>query len=130
MIGIDTNILLRLLEQDNDPAQSAAARALVRREGTVFINPVVMVEFVWVLRSSFELDRASIHARLKRIVAAPEFSMPFPEATERAVTQYGAGPADFVDCLMGELNRAFGCDSTMTFDKNASETPAFTSLKF
>lgn len=130
MIGIDTNILLRLLEQDDDPAQTAAAREFVRREGKVFINPVVMVEFVWVLRSSFELDRASIYTRLKRLVAAPEFGMAFPEATERAVALYGNGSADFADCLMGELNRALGCDSTMTFDKKASKTPAFKSLKF
>jgi len=129
MIAIDTNILLRFLQQDDDAAQSAAARELVRSEEIVFINPIVMVELAWVLRSTFELDRPSIHARLKRLVAASEFKVPFPEATERAVAQYGKGPADFADCLMGELNLALGCDTTMTFDKDASKTRAFTSLK-
>lgn len=129
MIGIDTNVLLRFLEQDDDAAQTAAARELVRRDETVFINPIVMVELVWVLSSTFEMDRPAIHARLQRIVAAPEFSVPFPEATERAVAQYGIGAADFADCLMGELNQAFGCDATMTFDKKAAKNPAFTSLK-
>jgi predicted nucleic-acid-binding protein len=89
MIAIDTNILIRFLEQDDNAAQTAAARDLVRREGTVFINPIVMVELVWVLRSTFELDRSSIYSRLKRLIAAPEFCVPFPDATERAVTQYG-----------------------------------------
>lgn len=129
MIAIDTNILLRFLEQDDDAAQTSAARELVRSEGMVFINPIVLVELAWVLRSTFELDRQSIHARLKRLVVAPEFKLPFPEATERAVAQYGNGPADFADCLMGELNLALGCDTTMTFDKDASKTRAFTSLK-
>jgi len=129
MIAVDTNVLLRFFEADDNAAQTAAARDIVRSQGSVFINPVVLVEFVWALRASFGLDRGAIHARLQRIVAAPEFVLPFPASIERAVEHYGQGLADFADCVIGELNLAFGCDATMTFDKKAARTLPFRSLK-
>ncbi len=129
MIGIDTNILLRFFETDDAPEQTAAAQAFVREQGSVFLNPVVLVELVWTLRSTFALDRLTIYSRLARLVSAPEFSFAFHEATERAVSQYGQGAADFADCLIGELNLEFGCDVTMTFDKKASKTLPFRRLE-
>lgn len=129
MIAVDTNVLLRFFEADDNAAQTVAARDMVRSQGSVFINPVVLVEFVWALRASFGLDRNAIHARLQRIVAAPEFVLPFAASIERAVEQYGKGLADFADCMIGELNLAFGCDATMTFDKKAARTLPFRSLK-
>ncbi|PZA09092.1 VapC toxin family PIN domain ribonuclease [Rhodopseudomonas palustris] len=129
MIAIDTNVLLRFFEADDNAAQTAAARDVVRSQGSVFINPVVLVEFVWALRASFGLDRKAIHVRLQRILAAPEFVLPFGSSIERAVEQYGKGAADFADCVIGELNIALGCDATMTFDKKAAKTPSFRVLR-
>ncbi|MFL9503271.1 type II toxin-antitoxin system VapC family toxin [Rhodopseudomonas palustris] len=129
MIAVDTNVLLRFFEADDNVAQTAAARDVVRSQGSVFINPVVLVEFVWALRASFGLDRKAIHTRLQRILAAPEFVLPFAASIERAVEQYGKGLADFADCMIGELNLAFGCDATMTFDKKAARTPSFRPLR-
>jgi len=128
MIAIDTNILLRLFETDDHPGQAAAAKRAVIEQGPVHINSVVLVEFAWTLRRIFKLDRAAIHARLANIVNAPEFNLAFQQETQRAVELFAAGPADFPDYLVGELNRSEGCDATLTFDRHAARNPAFRHL--
>jgi predicted nucleic-acid-binding protein len=129
MVGIDTNVLVRFFEANDDARQTAAARELVREAAPVFVNPVVLAEFAWTLRTVFKLGRAAIHDRLAGIVEAPEFSVAFPDATARAVTQYESGAADFADYLIGELNVAWGCENTLTFDKAATKSGAFRYLE-
>lgn len=55
MIGIDTNVLVRHLVQD-DPAQSRAASQVITerctRDEPGFINRIVLCELVWVLESA------------------------------------------------------------------------------
>jgi predicted nucleic-acid-binding protein len=129
MIGIDTNILLRLFETDEEPKQTAAARRIVEEQTPIFINPILLVEFVWTLRRTFKLNRAGIYERLARIVESAEFAVAFPQQARSAVELFGAGPADFPDYLVGELNRAFGCETTLTFDKTATEDRSFRHLR-
>jgi predicted nucleic-acid-binding protein len=128
MIGVDTNILLRLFETNEHPRQTAAVRRVVEEQAPIFISPVVLVEFAWTLRRTFKLDRVGIYERLARIVNSPEFAVAFPQQTRSAIELYGAGPADFPDYFIGELNRAFGCETTLTFDKPAAKNSAFRRL--
>jgi predicted nucleic-acid-binding protein len=128
MIGIDTNVLLRLFEVGDDAEQTAAARQLVRDQAPVFVNPIVLAEFAWTLRKTFKLDRATVYDRLAAVVEADEFKLAYPEAIARAVKQYETGAADFSDYLIGELNVAFGCDTTLTFDKAAAKNRVFRRL--
>ena len=128
MTGIDTNLLLRLLETDEHARRTAAAVRAVEEECPVFISPVVLVEFVRVLRRIFKLNRLNIHERLEGIVNSNEFIVAFPEATRRAVTLFRAGPAGFLDYLIGEMNLAQDCVVTLTFDRDAAKNPAFRHL--
>jgi predicted nucleic-acid-binding protein len=129
MISLDTNVLIRVfMDEDDEPRQTKAARELVRREAPVLVNPIVLAEFVWTLRSAYRLDRAAIHARLAGIAAAPEFSLMFPEATRRAVDLFETGPADFSDYLVGEMDAETGCTTTFTFDRDAARGERFTEL--
>ena len=52
MIGLDTNVLLRYLVQD-DPAQSPKATEVIERrlsmENTGFVSLVCILEIVWIL---------------------------------------------------------------------------------
>jgi predicted nucleic-acid-binding protein len=128
MIGIDTNVLLRLFEINENPTQTAAARQAVEEHAPVFISATVLVEFAWTLRRAFKLDRAAVHRRLKGVVNATEFVTAFAEETRRAVDLYETGPVDFSDYLLGELNRAAGCETTLTFDQDAAKHSAFRSL--
>ena len=129
MIGIDTNVLLRIFGSDeDDPDQVAAARGLLRTAAPLFVNPIVLAEFVWTLRRTYKLDRRAIHARLAAIAGAPEFTYAFPQATRRAVELFREGPADFADYLIGEIDRDLGCTTTMTFDRQAALAATFTSV--
>jgi predicted nucleic-acid-binding protein len=129
MIGIDTNVLLRIFAAAaDDPAQVRAARDLLRAEAPVFLNPIVLAEFAWTLRRTYKLDRPAIHARLSSIASAPEFTLMFPGAILRAVELYRRGPADFADYLIGEIDGAMGCSTAVTFDKDAAKSPSFTEL--
>ena len=129
MIGIDTNVLVRILETDDNRAQTSAANKLLRNHGSVFVSPIVLAELVWVLESQFGLDSGQIFERLQRLLGATEFQFFAREAMERAVAQFGNGKPDFADCLIGELNLAMGCETTMTFDKDAARTGPFTRLQ-
>lgn len=128
MIGIDTNVLLRLFDQDDDPSQSARAQSALRANAPVFINNVVLVEYVWTCASFFKLGRAEIHKRLAAIIEAPEFTFAWREAVERAVRSYGQRKFDFADRLIGESNTGYGCQTTLTFDESAVKGGSFTQV--
>lgn len=125
MIGIDTNVLLRFYEKDN-PLQYEMAGRAIRDYAPVFINELVLLEFVWVCQSTYKMDRTEIHRRLKAIVNAEEFEFAWRESIERAVDGYGARKSDFADWLVGEMNREHGCETTLTFDGGAAKDGAFT----
>lgn len=128
MIGIDTNVLLRFYEAD-DPAQSARAQSAIRANAPVFVSELVLIEFVWVCESHFNLDHKGIRRRLQVIIDAPEFEFAQRDAVERAVSGFGSKKSDFADWLIGQSNRQYGCETTLTFDADAARTPAFTLLE-
>jgi predicted nucleic-acid-binding protein len=117
MIGLDTNLLLRLGD-DRDPAQKARASALVRAQGQggSYLNPIVLSEFAWTLRSRYKLTREQIATRIAIVLEAPEFVIAEAAEAARALERYRVGPADFADYFLAEMNRSTGCASTATFD--------------
>ena len=125
MIGIDTNILLRIFETDDDPAQSLRARKAIEEHAPVFLHDVVLAEFVWTCRTAFKQSRQAIHRRLKAIAESTEFVVSRPEVFARAVEAYGAHKSDFADWLVGLSNLDSGLEFTLTFDRDAARRRAF-----
>jgi predicted nucleic-acid-binding protein len=63
MIGLDTNVLVRYLTQDNPPQARLATELIERRlseQDPGFISVVAMVETVWVLDRAYGLSAAAI----------------------------------------------------------------------
>jgi predicted nucleic-acid-binding protein len=120
MIGLDTNVLLRLGD-DEDPGQRDRARALVRSQGAngCFVNPIVLAEFAWTLTRFYKLSRGDTAARIAVILESPEFVVASPEEASRAVERFRDGPADFADYFLAEINASAGCGTTATFDSDA-----------
>ncbi len=131
MIGLDTNVLVRYIMQD-DAKQAAKATKLI--EGLTaqepgFIGLVSVVELVWVLSSSYELDRAQIGQALDVILRSKQLVVGQAEQVARALHAYASGNADFADCLIERTAVATGCAKTMTFDLAAAKTAGMTLIQ-
>ncbi len=128
MKGIDTNVLVRYLVQD-DPVQSKQAIRFIEEECTTetpgFINEVVFCELVWVLESAYGYERALIVKVLEKILTTRQFEIHNPEIIWQALHGYKNKTADFADHYITHLNAKQGCDYTFTFDKKASKLEHF-----
>ena len=131
MIGIDTNVLIRHLVQD-DPGQSRAATHIITKQCTRddpgFINRIVLCEMVWVLESAYGYSKATVVSVLDKLLRTSQFKIEDPQSAWTAFRMYQNGKADFADCLLGATNRLAGCDSTVTFDHAASKLEGFRAL--
>ena len=96
MIALDTNVVVRLLTND-DPAQVARARSLLERE-TVWVGLAVLMECEWVLRAVYRLGRPAIHRALLRFTRLPQVIVEDDSACSLILDLYGAG-FDFADAL-------------------------------
>lgn len=128
MLGIDTNILVRLLVAD-DAVQTRRAQQLVadvqRDNGVVLISLLVMIETEWVLRSRYELDKTTTLAALRRLLETRELSFEDESAIEEALFNWQDSSCGFTDCLIAAHNRRLGCRATATFDGKAARLPGF-----
>ncbi len=123
MIGVDTNVLLRLSDEES-PVQREQVRQFVTMEaGNLFINEIVLVEFVWTLAKTFKKPRGEVAERVEIFLESAEFSVSRAAEAERALRRYRAGKADFADYFLAEVNRSCGCSSTVSFDGEALKSP-------
>ena len=126
MIGVDTNILVRYLVQDDEAQAEAASRFIettLSAQCPGFINVIVLCELVWVLEDRYGYSRRQIAPVIKKILASEELVIEARPLVVKTVEAYRAGAADFADGLIGWINRDAGCDSTVTFDKKAARFP-------
>ena len=130
MIGLDTNIVLRWLVADgNDAAQNRVAlRAIDQAEDAIFLNDIVIAETGWVLVARYQLSRREIAAGFQRLLQHPLVRVTNATAVLSALSAYELGGAGLSDHLIGALNTAAGCKTTLTFDKSAAKGPHFTQL--
>ena len=124
MIGLDTNVLVRYIMQD-DTRQSPLASKLVESltaDAPGFVTLVSIVELVWVMESCYALERAQLGEALESLLRTKEFVVERAETIWKAVRVFRDGTADFADCLIERCAASAGCDRTMTFDRNAAKT--------
>ena len=131
MIGLDTNVLVRLLVAD-DPAQTRKATRFVEQhctpEAPAFINVVVLVELVWVLASAYTYRPVQIADALERLIAGSDRVTEHHDEVRASLADYRSGRGDFVDILIGHINRTQGCEATATFDRRAARLGTFRSV--
>ena len=127
MIGLDTNVVLRYLTQD-DPIQSPKVTLLMERRLTPhrpgFISLVTIVEVVWTLISTYELPKREIARILAGFLAAPNISVQNEQEVAAAMTALEEGN-DFADALIVALSAWSGCSTTVTFDRKATRIKGF-----
>lgn len=131
MIGLDTNVLVRYIMQD-DAKQSAKATRLIEAldaSDTGFVSLVSVVELVWVLSSCYDLSREQLVQALDALLRAKQLVVDQADQVVRALRSFGAGSADFADCLIERTASSAGCDRTMTFDVAAAKTAGMTLIR-
>ena len=120
MIGIDTNVLLRLL-LDDDPSQVRRARhAASSAEAAghpVFVNDVVLTEAVWTLGSRYEATKSEVIETLRSLLDNARLAFENRSVLSEAVSAFESSSAGFADCLIIAKNAAAGCSHTATFDR-------------
>jgi len=128
MIGLDTNVLLRYLTQD-DPVQSPKATEVMERRLTPanpgFVSVVTMAEIVWVLERAYGLSAPEIAAAVERILQVEVLVVESEQEVFAAMVALKQGLGAFADALIAELGARAGCTHTLTFDKKALRLPAF-----
>jgi len=121
MIGLDANVLVRYIMQD-DARQSALATRLVESlsvESPGFVPLVSVVELAWVLSSAYELDRGQVVQAFEGLLRTKEIAVERAEIVWKALRVFQSANADFADCLIERSAAVAGCDRTMTFDRGA-----------
>jgi predicted nucleic-acid-binding protein len=128
VIGIDTNILVRHLAQD-DPIQSPRATRIIEhlltQDRPGFISLVTIAETVWLLRRSYRMSDAAIAATLEEILQTETLVVQNEREVFTAMIALKTGAASFSDALIGALGAWAGCPSTLTFDRKAARLKDF-----
>lgn len=124
MIGLDTNVLVRYIAQD-DAKQSKRATDLldtlsVQEPG--YVSTVALVELIWVMQSCYQATKVEIVAIIDMLLHTEEIVVEHAEVAIMALRRFEASSADFSDCLIESAGREAGCFQTVTFDRKASKT--------
>jgi predicted nucleic-acid-binding protein len=130
MTGLDTNVLVRYIMQD-DAKQSALANRLIdslTAESPGYVALVSVVEIAWVLSSAYDLDRAQLVQAFEGLLRTKELVVENAETVWKAVRSFQSSNADFADCLIERAAATAGCEKTMTFDRAAAKAGGMTLL--
>lgn len=123
MTGVDTNVIVRFLVQD-DKVQSAAATrfmAQLSSERPGFVSAVVLAEVSWVLARAYKASREDIAKVVEGLLRSAELVVENADAAYRALGAYQASKAaEFADALIFETAALAGASETVTFDRNAA----------
>jgi predicted nucleic-acid-binding protein len=128
MIGLDTNVLVRYIMQD-DAMQSPKASVLIESldaDHPGFISLVTVVELYWVLTSCYDLTGIQVKEALEALLRAKQLVVDRADQVLRALRVFDAGKADFADCLIERTASGAGCSEIMTFDARAAKHAGMT----
>lgn len=131
MIGLDTNVLVRYIMQD-DPKQSVRAAKLIESldaDNPGFVGLVSVIELYWVLTSCYALTNEQVSQAMEVLLRAEQIVVDRADQVLRALRVFEAGKADFADCLIERTAASAGCEQTMTFDVGAARHAGMTLIR-
>jgi predicted nucleic-acid-binding protein len=121
--ALDTNILVRLLVQDDGPQAELAAKLLerhARRSEYLFVPVTVVLELEWVLRSRYKFKKGDVIEALSSLLTTLELAFESEVALEQALASYEDGNADFGEFLHLALAQQAQALPFWTLDAKAS----------
>lgn len=128
MNAIDTNILVRLIVQD-DEEQSKKALNFIKKQGVVFISTIVLCEFSWVCLACYDFNKKELYKALEHILRTDQFKIENSDSVWGALHEFHHSQIDFSDCLIGSISKHNDCEKVVTFDKKATHSDFFELLR-
>lgn len=131
MIGLDTNVLVRYLIQDDARQANAAAILITRhcsKEQPGRIGLVVLCELVWVLSRAYRFSSSEIADVIEKLLQTAELEIESADVAWAALRIYRSAGAGFADAVIGLCNHQAGCELTATFDTTAAQLPMFSNV--
>ncbi|GAB4305226.1 MAG: type II toxin-antitoxin system VapC family toxin [Oscillatoriaceae cyanobacterium] len=129
MIGLDTNILVRYLTQD-DEQQWQQATAVIKQHQPCLITNIVLCELVWVLKgANYGFRKDEIIHTLEAMLHSAAFEFESRSTVVQALQRYKQGKADFSDYLIGAIASQAGCTETVSFDGKLKQEKGFRCLE-
>jgi len=126
--GLDTNVLVRYLTQDDEEQAEAATRAIEGASAKgekMLIQPIVLCELVWVLESAYDFSKTDLLRALEGILRAAQLEVAEKDTVWQALSDFRQGKGDFSDYYLGRANEKAGAAITLTFDKTLKGIPRF-----
>lgn len=121
-IGIDTNVLVRYIMQDDEQSKIATEfleSLSIENQGV--INTVVVMEVIWVLSRSYKQPKETIALVLEELFLIPVFVFDNLPLLLKTLAVYKESKADFSDIFIRLFNQSLDCEKTVTFDVGASK---------
>src|SRR6478752_9021912 len=115
--GIDTNVLLRLVV-DDDPAQREAALkfgAGLGKQYRGFLSLLNLLEFDWALRARFGFKKKDVADAIHKLTRVRGLDVENQTVVLKALRAVETRNADFADALIAYRATEEGCKSTKTF---------------
>jgi predicted nucleic-acid-binding protein len=111
MIAVDTNIVVRLLTQD-DEEQYIKSHTLFQ-EQDIFIPDTVILETEWVLRFAYHFNPDEICGAFRKLLGLPNVQVSNSNLMAQVIQWHEEG-MDFADAL--HLSQSLNCSEIYTFD--------------
>jgi predicted nucleic-acid-binding protein len=134
VVGLDTNVLVRYLAQD-DARQAARATRLIDQELSAaapgFVSLVVLVELCWVLKRLYAATEDELRETAQGLLDMPQLQLERRDVIQ-AVLRPGKADkrskAGFADALITQTALEQGCAKVVSFDKTAVRDAGMTLL--
>jgi predicted nucleic-acid-binding protein len=124
VIGLDTNVVVRYIMQDDVKQSKRASQVMeqLTEQEPGFLSLVCLTELVWVLESAYALPRQHVVDVLTNLLSIDVLKIERLSVVASAVRHFKDGKADFADCLIERSAANAGCGRTVTFDKSAARS--------
>ena len=123
MIGVDTNVLIRLFINDEAEQHAKADAFFAARspEDAAFISLVTTIEFVWVLTRSYKRPQDEALGLLKIVLSSRDAVVEMAEAVASAVQTALDTKGDYADVIIAQAGQRAGCSHSVSFDEPAAK---------
>lgn len=132
MPGLDTNVLVRWLVEDDDDQVARVQRVFEAARASqvpLFVPSTVVLELEWVLRSRYRFDKAILLQTFNALLETQELEFDSEATVERALHLYRQGAAEFADCLHAAICGAADQAPLLTLDETAARLPEIQLLR-